>query len=94
MPLIQVFTSAAPDAGASDKLLRELSGALAAHFEKPEQWVMTCIVPGLAMTFGGSSGPTCFAAVKNIDAVAAAGRVGQTLRRVLVAIGRRILRPA
>jgi len=66
MPLIQVFTSAAPDAGASDKLLRELSGALAAHFEKPEQWVMTCIVPGLAMTFGGSSGPTCFAAVKNI----------------------------
>ena len=66
MPLIQVFTSAAPDAAASDKLLRDLSGALAAHFEKPEQWVMTCIVPGVAMTFGGSPAPTCFAAIKNI----------------------------
>ena len=66
MPLIQVFTSAAPDAAASDELLRELSAALAGHFEKPEKWVMTCIVPGLAMTFGGSGAPTCFAAVKNV----------------------------
>jgi phenylpyruvate tautomerase PptA (4-oxalocrotonate tautomerase family) len=72
MPLIQVFTTAKPDTAASDKLLRELSGALAAHFEKPEQWVMTSIVPGLAMTFGGSPGPTCFAAVKNIGKLPAA----------------------
>jgi phenylpyruvate tautomerase len=72
MPLIQVFTSATPDRTASDKLLRDLSGALAAHFEKPEQWVMTCIVPGLAMTFGGSPAPTCFAAVKNVGKLTAA----------------------
>ena len=66
MPLIQVFTSATPDSAAADKLLRDLSAALAEHFDKPEQWVMTCLLPGLGMTFGGASGPTCFAAVKNI----------------------------
>ena len=72
MPLIQIFTSAIPDSATSNELLRELSGALAAHFDKPEQWVMTCIVPGLAMTFGGSPGPTCFAAVKNVGKMAPA----------------------
>lgn len=66
MPLIQVFTSATPERATSDELVRDLSKALATHFEKPEQWVMTCIVPGLTMTFGGTPGPTCFAAVKNI----------------------------
>jgi phenylpyruvate tautomerase len=66
MPLIQIFTSAAPAPGAADKLLRDLSGALAKHFDKPEQWVMTCLVPGVGMTFGGAPGPTCFAAIKNI----------------------------
>ena len=72
MPLIQIFTSATPDVTARDKLLRDLSSALAAHFDKPEQWVMTCILPGLAMTFGGSPEPTCFAAVKNIGKLAPA----------------------
>ena len=66
MPLIQVFTSATLDPAAGDKLLRELSSTLAKHFDKPEQWVMTSLVPGLAMTFGGAPGPTCFATVKNI----------------------------
>jgi hypothetical protein len=72
MPLIQVFTSATPAPAAGDKLLRELSATLAGHFEKPEQWVMTCLVPGLAMTFGGAPGPTCFAAIKNIGKIAPA----------------------
>jgi phenylpyruvate tautomerase PptA (4-oxalocrotonate tautomerase family) len=72
MPLIQIFTSATPDSAASDQLLRDLSGTLASHFDKPEKWVMTCIVPGLAMTFGGSLGPTCFAAVKNVGKMAPA----------------------
>ena len=27
---------------------------------------MTCLVPGLTMTFGGSPGPAAFVAVKNI----------------------------
>jgi phenylpyruvate tautomerase len=66
MPLIQVFTSATPNEAARDPLLRDLSRMLAKHFEKPEQWVMTCLSPGLAMTFGGAPGPTCFAAVKNV----------------------------
>ena len=72
MPLIQVFTSQAPAPATRDKLLRDLSGALAGHFEKPEQWVMTCLVPGLAMTFGGTPAPTCFAAIKNIGKIAPA----------------------
>jgi phenylpyruvate tautomerase len=66
MPLIQIFTSATVDAGTPNLLLSELSGALAKHFEKPEQWVMTCLVPGLAMTFGGNAAQSCFAVVKNI----------------------------
>ena len=66
MPLIQIFTSATPDSAARDELLRDLSGALAMHFGKPERWVMTSLVPGAAMTFGGTPAPACFAAVKNI----------------------------
>src|SRR5579859_2603117 len=66
MPLIQVLTSSpSPPADARERLLRELSGALASHFGKPGKWVMTCILPELAMTFGGTPAPTCFAAVKN-----------------------------
>jgi len=67
MPLIQVFTSStAPSGDGRESLLRELSGALASHFGKPEKWVMTCILSNLAMTFGGTPAPTCFAAVKNV----------------------------
>ena len=66
MPLIQVFTSATVDPAARNALLSDLSGALAKHFEKPEQLVMTCLVPSLPMTFGGTPAQTCFAAVKNI----------------------------
>jgi phenylpyruvate tautomerase len=67
MPLIQVFTSAeAPAAKEQQVLLGELSRLLAARFHKPERWVMTCLVPGLAMTFGGAPAPAAFVAVKNI----------------------------
>jgi hypothetical protein len=66
MPLIQIFTSQILDPAAGDTLLRDLSSALAAHFDKPERYVMTCLVPTSAMTFGGAPGSTCFAAVKNI----------------------------
>ena len=66
MPLIQIFTSATVDPGAQSALLSDLSDALAKHFGKPEKYVMTCLVPGLTMTFGGTSAPTCFAAVKNV----------------------------
>jgi phenylpyruvate tautomerase len=67
MPLVQVFTSAAPPAPpARQALLSELSRLLAASFDKPERWVMTCLVPGLAMTFGGTDAPAAFVAVRNI----------------------------
>ena len=66
MPLIQIFTSTTVDDTTRDTLLSDLSGALAAHFQKPEKWVMTCLLPGVPMTFGGTAGSCCFAAVKNI----------------------------
>jgi len=67
MPLIQIFTSAAsPPPAARDGMLRDLSRSLAAHYEKPEKWVMTCLIPDLAMTFAGDGAPACFAAVKNV----------------------------
>lgn len=62
---MQVFTSAPPPADAP-ALLGELSKLLSQRFGKPERWVMTCLVPGLAMTFAGFTGPTAFVAVKNI----------------------------
>ena len=80
MPLVQVFTSApAPAAPAQQALLGDLSRLLAKHFGKPERWVMTCLVPGAAMTFGGAAAPSAFVAVKNIgtmtaDATAALSR--------------------
>ena len=67
MPLIQVFTSAAPpkgDGGAG--MLGDLSRLLAQRFGKPERWVMTCLQPNLPMTFGGDPAPAAFVAVKNI----------------------------
>jgi phenylpyruvate tautomerase PptA (4-oxalocrotonate tautomerase family) len=71
MPLIQVFTSAPkPPAPREKKLLGELSRALSTHFGKSEEWVMTCLVPGLAMTFAGAEAPSCFAAVKNVGKLA------------------------
>jgi phenylpyruvate tautomerase PptA (4-oxalocrotonate tautomerase family) len=66
MPLIQVFTSAAVAPSARQALLSDLSLALARHFDKPEQWVMTCLVPDVSMTFGGQAAHSCFASVKNI----------------------------
>jgi phenylpyruvate tautomerase len=67
MPLVQVFTSApAPAPEAQKALLGDLSKLLAARFGKPERWVMTCLQPGLGMTFGGTPAPAAFVAVKNI----------------------------
>jgi phenylpyruvate tautomerase len=67
VPLVQVFTNVpAPAAPAERELLGELSRLMAVRFDKPERWVMTCLVPGVAMTFGGTPAPTAFVAVKNI----------------------------
>jgi hypothetical protein len=65
MPLCQVFTNVAAPASKGD-LLGELSRVLALRFDKPERWVMTCLVPEVSMTFGGSPGPAAFVVVRNI----------------------------
>jgi phenylpyruvate tautomerase len=76
MPLIQIFTSAAsPPPQARDAMLRDLSRSLAAHYEKSERWVMTCLVPHLSMTFGGDAAPCCFAAVKNVGELSSSAAV-------------------
>ena len=91
MPLIQIFTSApnpAPEARAA--LLRDLSRSLASHFGKPEQWVMTCLLPGVAMTFAGDERAACFAAVKNVgelDAAATAKISHDLCRRLSLGLG-------
>lgn len=70
MPLINVYTSAPPPAEArAAALLRTLSKTLASELGKPESYVMTCLVPKTAMTFGGSDAPACYAEIKNIGAL-------------------------
>jgi phenylpyruvate tautomerase len=69
MPLIQVFTSAALPADGGKGLLAELSKLAATRFGKPERWVMTCLVPGLPMTFGDDRAPAAFVAVKNVGSM-------------------------
>jgi len=66
MPILQLFTSAAPPADGGGALLRDLSVVLARRFSKPERWVMTCLIPDLTMTFGGTAAPAAFVAVKSI----------------------------
>ena len=72
MPLVQIFTSAPPPAAAEQNaLLADLSKLLAARFHKPERWVMTCLCPNLAMTFGGTPAPSAFITVKNVGKMTA-----------------------
>lgn len=72
MPLINVFTSMpAPEADRAEVLLLRLSETLARELKKPESYVMTCLNPGLWMTFGGTTLPACYAEVKNIGHLSA-----------------------
>jgi phenylpyruvate tautomerase len=69
MPLIQVFTSSSPPSDYGRGLLADLSKLAATAFGKPERWVMTCLVPGLEMTFAGDRASAAFVAVKNIGSM-------------------------
>lgn len=72
MPLIKVQTSApAPDAGTAETLLKRLSASLAKHVGKPEAYVMTALEPEVAMTFGGTTDPTCYIEIKNVGTMGA-----------------------
>ena len=67
MPLIQVFTSApTPRPAAEEAMHADLSRVLTEHLRKPQQWVMTCLVPGVSMTFAGTHAPACVASIKNV----------------------------
>jgi phenylpyruvate tautomerase PptA (4-oxalocrotonate tautomerase family) len=67
MPLLKVFTSAPPlPAAARSDFLRAASLLLARELGKPEAYVMTCLLPQTDMTFGGSTGPSAYAELKNI----------------------------
>lgn len=65
MPLVNVYTSAAPPAAPQAFLLR-LSVTLSRELGKPEAYVMTCLMPRVAMTFAGTDQPSCYAEIKNI----------------------------
>ena len=67
MPLIKVQTSVdAPAETTVEELLKQLSASLAKHLGKPESYVMTAFEPGYAMTFGGTTDPTCYIQVKSV----------------------------
>jgi phenylpyruvate tautomerase PptA (4-oxalocrotonate tautomerase family) len=72
MPLIKVQTSiAAPNPATITNLLKTLSSSLAKHTGKPESYVMTALESDVAMTFGGTTDPTCYVEVKNIGSMSA-----------------------
>jgi phenylpyruvate tautomerase PptA (4-oxalocrotonate tautomerase family) len=67
MPLVSVTTSAKlPPEEKVRAFLRDLSSTVARLTHKPESYVMTCLVPRSAMTFGGTSDPCCLIEVKGI----------------------------
>lgn len=66
MPLLRVVTSASPPPAKARELLGDLSRLLARELGKPESYVMTCLLPEQAMTFGGTVAPCCFVEVKSI----------------------------
>ena len=91
MPLLNVYTSsdALPDDRAN-ALLKQLSASVAEHLRKPEQYVMTCLVPQTRMTFAGTDAPACFVEVKSMGTVAASAAKalsGDVSKRLSAALG-------
>jgi phenylpyruvate tautomerase len=73
MPLIKVQTSvASPNPATIASLLKTLSASLAKHTGKPESYVMTTLEPNVAMTFGGTTDPTCYIEIKSVGSMSAA----------------------
>jgi phenylpyruvate tautomerase PptA (4-oxalocrotonate tautomerase family) len=66
MPLLKIHTSQSPSAAEAQALLGPLSQELAELLDKPESYVMTCLVGGAHLTFAGSSEPSCLVEVANI----------------------------
>lgn len=66
MPVLRIATSAHPSEPVRSRLLAELSGFVAARLGKPEAYMLVSLTPGVAMTFGGTAEPACFAELKSI----------------------------
>ncbi|MBD2461032.1 hypothetical protein H6G89_08245 [Oscillatoria sp. FACHB-1407] len=67
MPFIKVQSSiATPDRTTVEALLKQLSAHLAKHTGKSESYVMTAFEPDVAMTFGGTTEPTCYIEIKSV----------------------------
>ena len=67
MPLLNLFSSAkAPDEPALSQMLKSFSTLLAHELGKPERYVMVGLAPRMAMSFGGSKEPSCYAELKNV----------------------------
>jgi phenylpyruvate tautomerase len=65
MPLVRLTTSAQRSPAAGQALLQSLSRLVAERLGKPEEYVMTCLVPA-SMTFAGSDEPCAFLELKNV----------------------------
>jgi phenylpyruvate tautomerase len=65
MPLLALFSSAAPPADPAP-LLARLSALMARELDKAERYVMVSLTPRPQMLFGGSGAPACYAELKNV----------------------------
>lgn len=73
MPLLNLFTSAAPARPPERAaLLARLSTLLARELVKPERYVLVALEPRAEMSFGGSTDPACYAELKNVGTLSAA----------------------
>jgi phenylpyruvate tautomerase PptA (4-oxalocrotonate tautomerase family) len=67
MPLVTIHTSVPTLPEEKVKtLLQDLSPTVARILGKPERYMMTCLVPRSAMTFAGSTEPSCYVEIKSI----------------------------
>ena len=67
MPLVNIYTSAAPPAPeAADALLKSVSSSVAALIGKPERYVMVSVEHNPAMQFAGTDAPLAYLELKSI----------------------------
>lgn len=90
MPLIKLYSSAQQRSAAEiETLLQRVSSDVAALIGKPERYVMTCMLPRVEMTFGGSGEACAYAEVKSIGTMSAkttaalSGSICATLSEIL-----------
>jgi phenylpyruvate tautomerase len=86
MPLLKIVSSKSPaDADSRQALLRRLSSTLARELQKPEAYVMTCLVPDASLTFAGTDAPACYVELKSIGSFSEqeTARLSELLCRLL-----------